>query len=63
VAVAGPSGAVAGAVAETSPGTLRWTPAAALPAGAYTVTVAQVSSTGAASVPIRQPYVFTFTVA
>jgi len=62
VTVAGPSGAVAGTVAETSPGTLSWTPAAALPAGAYTVTVAQVSSTGDAGVPIRQPYTFSFTV-
>ena len=62
VSVAGPSGTVAGTVAETTPGTLRWTPAAALPAGAYTATVAQVSSTGDASVPIRSPYVFTFTV-
>ncbi|MEV4703506.1 TIM-barrel domain-containing protein [Actinoplanes sp. NPDC049316] len=62
VRVEGPSGAVAGPVAETTPGTLTWTPAAALPAGGYTVTVAQVSSTGAAGVPIRQPYTFTFTV-
>ena len=61
VTVAGPSGAVPGAVAEPVPGTLVWTPAAALPPGAYTVTVAQVSSTGDAGVPIAKPYTFTFT--
>jgi len=62
IVVTGASGAVAGAVTETSPGTLSWTPAVALPAGAYTVTVAQVGSTGDAGVPIRQPYTFSFTV-
>jgi methionine-rich copper-binding protein CopC len=62
VVVTGPSGAVAATVAEPTPGTLVWTPAAALPAGAYTVTVAGVSSTGDAGVPIRQPYTYTFTV-
>ena len=35
-------------------------PAAPLPAGAYTATVAQVSSTGDAGVPIREPYTTTF---
>jgi hypothetical protein len=62
VVVTGPAGVVPSTVAEPTPGTLVWTPAAALPAGAYTVTVAGVSTTGAASVPIRQPYTFTFTV-
>ncbi len=61
ITVTGPSGAVAGTVAETDPGTLVWTPSAALPAGSYTATVAQVSSTGAAGVPITKPYTFTFT--
>lgn len=63
VTVTGPGGAViAGTVTEPAPGTLVWTPAAALPAGAYTLTVAQVSSTGAAGVPIRTPYTATITV-
>jgi Glycosyl hydrolases family 31 TIM-barrel domain/Glycosyl hydrolase family 31 C-terminal domain/Domain of unknown function (DUF5110)/Starch binding domain/NPCBM-associated, NEW3 domain of alpha-galactosidase/Bacterial Ig-like domain len=62
VVVDGPAGAVAGTVAEPNPGTLAWTPASALPAGAYSVTVAGVNSTGPAGVPIRQPYTFTFTV-
>jgi hypothetical protein len=61
VTVTGPAGAVPGTVAETDPGTLVWTPGAALPQGGYTVTVAGVSSTGPAGVPIRQPYTFTFT--
>jgi glycosyl hydrolase family 31/uncharacterized protein DUF5110/starch binding protein with CBM20 domain/alpha-galactosidase-like protein/Big-like domain-containing protein len=63
VVVNGPSGAVTGTVAETTAGKLVWTPAAALPAGAYTVTVAGASSTGPAGVPIDKPYTFTFTVA
>jgi hypothetical protein len=64
VVVRGPGGDVAGTVAESTPGTLVWTPGAALPAGAYTVTVANVdSAVGGASLPIREPYVFTFTVA
>jgi hypothetical protein len=62
VVVTGPAGAVAGTVAEPTPGALVWTPAAALPAAAYTVTAAGVSSTGGAGVPIRQPYTFRFTV-
>jgi hypothetical protein len=62
VVVTGPAGTVPGAVTEPTPGTLVWTPGATLPAGAYTATVAEVSSTGAAGVPIRQPYTFTFTV-
>jgi hypothetical protein len=53
---------VSGTVAETDPGTLVWTPSAALPAGAYTGTVSQVSSTGDAGVPMVKPYTFTFTV-
>ena len=63
VVVTGPAGAVAGTVAETDPGTLVWTPATALPAGTYTVTVSGVNSTGPGGVPIRQPYTFTFTAA
>jgi hypothetical protein len=51
-----------GTVAETDPGTLVWTPSSPLPAGTYTATVDQVSSTGAGGVPIRKPYTFTFTV-
>jgi hypothetical protein len=62
VVVTGPGGAVPGTVAETDPGTLVFTPAAALPAGSYSVTVADVSSTGGAGVPIRQPYTTTVTV-
>jgi hypothetical protein len=62
VVVTGPAGAVPGTVAEPEPGTLAWTPAATLPAGAYTVTVTGVSSTGAGGLPIREPYTFTFTV-
>jgi hypothetical protein len=52
----------AGAVAETSPGTLVWTAAAPLAAGAYAATVGQVSGTGAGGVPIRAPYPFSFAV-
>ncbi|MEU8611839.1 TIM-barrel domain-containing protein [Actinoplanes sp. NPDC048791] len=62
VTVTGPGGAVPGTAAETTPGTLVWTPATPLAAGSYTLTVAQVSSTGAAGVPIREPYTTTFTV-
>jgi glycosyl hydrolase family 31/uncharacterized protein DUF5110/starch binding protein with CBM20 domain/alpha-galactosidase-like protein len=61
VTVTGPSGAVPGTITEPDPGTLVWSPAAALPAGAYTATVARVSSTGTAGVPIVKPYTFTFT--
>jgi hypothetical protein len=62
VVVGGPAGTVPGSVTETEPGTLAWTPAVALGAGAYTVTVSGVSSTGPGGVPIREPYTFTFTV-
>ncbi|MEV4641465.1 TIM-barrel domain-containing protein [Actinoplanes sp. NPDC049548] len=62
VTVTGPGGPVAGTVTEPTPGTLSWTPGTALPAGAYTATVAEVSSTGPAGVTIRRPYTFTFTV-
>ncbi|MBG0568362.1 DUF5110 domain-containing protein [Actinoplanes sp. NEAU-A11] len=62
VTVTGPGGAVPGTVAEPAPGTLVWTPAAPLGAGSYTLTVAGVSSTGPAGVPIRTPYTSTFTV-
>jgi len=63
VTVTGPAGGVAGSAAETDPGTLVWTPAAALGAGSYSVSVSGVSSTGPGGVPIRQPYTFSFTVA
>ena len=46
---------------EPDPGTLVFTPATPLPAATYTATVTQVSSTGDAGVPIREPYTFTFT--
>ncbi|GGK77961.1 hypothetical protein GCM10012284_09820 [Mangrovihabitans endophyticus] len=62
VTVTGPSGTVPGAVAETEPGTLVWTPAATLPAGSYSATVSQVTSAVSDGVPIREPYTFTFTV-
>jgi YD repeat-containing protein len=62
VTVTGPSGAVSGAVAETEPGTLVWRPAATLPAGSYTATVAQVTSAVSDGVPIQKPYTVTFTV-
>jgi hypothetical protein len=55
--------AVAGSVAETSPGVLTWTPAAPLAPGAYAVTVDGVQrDIGGDSVPMRQPYRFSFTV-
>lgn len=55
--------AVAGSVAETSPGVLTWTPAASLPPGAYDITVDNVQrDIGGDSVPMRQPYRFSFTV-
>jgi hypothetical protein len=62
VSVTGPGGVVPGSTAETTPGTLVWTPAAALAPGSYTLTVAQVSSTGPGGVPIREPYTSGFTV-
>jgi hypothetical protein len=61
VTVHGPSGDVPGTVTEPEPGTLLWTPAAPLAAGAYTGTVQGVSSTGPGGVPIRVPYTFAFT--
>jgi hypothetical protein len=61
VTVHGPAGDVPGTVAETDAGTLVWTPAAALPAGAYTGSVQGVNSTGPGGVPIRVPYTFGFT--
>jgi hypothetical protein len=51
-----------GTVAETTPGTLVWTPASPLPAGTYTATVDKVSTTGASGVPMQHPYEFTFTL-
>jgi hypothetical protein len=54
---------VAGSVAETSPGVLTWTPAAALAPGTYDVTVDNVQrDIGGDAVPMRQPYRFSFTV-
>jgi hypothetical protein len=62
VVVTGVFGPIAGTVAETTPGVLTWTPSETLPSGTYTGTVANVSSTGGGSVPIRKPYTFSFTV-
>jgi hypothetical protein len=62
VTTTGPSGWVTGTTAEPEPGTLVWTPTAALPAGHYTATVSQISSTGLGGVPIREPYTFNFTI-
>jgi hypothetical protein len=54
---------VAGSVAETSPGVLTWTPAFPPGPGTYQVTVNGVQrDIGGDSVPMRQPYRFTFTV-
>ncbi len=53
---------VSGTVAETTPGTLVWTPASPLPAGTYTATVSQVTSAVSDGVPIRTPYTFSFTI-
>ena len=54
---------VAGSVAETSDGVLTWTPAEALAAGTYEVTVYNVRSELAGdSVPMQAPYVFSFSV-
>ncbi|MFI1993502.1 TIM-barrel domain-containing protein [Actinoplanes sp. NPDC020271] len=53
---------VSGTVAETTPGTLVWTPASPLAAGTYTATVSQVTSAVSDGVPIQKPYTFTFTV-
>jgi hypothetical protein len=56
-------GAATGTVVETEPGVLTWTPSAALAPGTYTVDVFHVrSALGADSVPMQQPYRFTFTV-
>jgi hypothetical protein len=50
-------------VAESSPGVLTWTPAAPLAPGTYAVTVDGVQrDIGGDSVPMRQPYRFSFTV-
>ena len=55
--------AVAGTTAEPTPGVLTWTPAAALAPGTYQVTIDNVASALASgSVPIRNPYLFAFTV-
>jgi hypothetical protein len=54
---------VAGSTVESSPGVLTWTPAAALGPGTYQVTIdAVMSALPDGSVPIRKPYVFSFTV-
>ncbi|GIM96349.1 TIM-barrel domain-containing protein [Paractinoplanes toevensis] len=60
--VSGLFGDISGTVTETEPGTLVWTPTVPLPNGAYAATVTQVSSTGPAGVPIRQPFAFNFTL-
>ncbi|AGL17154.1 TIM-barrel domain-containing protein [Actinoplanes sp. N902-109] len=62
VTVTGPAGAVPGTVTEPAPGTLVWTPGSPLMAGAYTVTLSNVSSTGAAGVPLQSPFSTTFTI-
>ena len=62
VVVTGVFGPIAGTVAEAGPGVLTWTPSETLPAGTYSGTVANISSTGGGSVPIQKPYTFTFTV-
>jgi hypothetical protein len=55
--------AVGGTTAETTPGTLTWTPAATLTAGTYQVSINDVQSAiGSESVPIQKPYTFAFTV-
>jgi hypothetical protein len=55
--------AVTGTTAKTAPGVLTWTPSAALTAGTYEVTVANVASANAGdNLPIQQPYTFSFTV-
>lgn len=54
--------AIAGTVTQDSSTSLVWTPAAPLPAGTYDVTVSQVNSDYAGSVPMQQPYTFSFTV-
>ncbi len=63
VVVAGPSGPVAGTVTAAG-ATLTWTPGAALPAGSYTATVDHVISQNQNNdgVPMRAPYLLTFTV-
>jgi glycosidase len=54
---------VAGSVAESPAGTLTWTPASALAAGTYDVTVFHVKSDLAGdSVSMQAPYTFSFTV-
>ncbi|MEU4245003.1 TIM-barrel domain-containing protein [Actinoplanes sp. NPDC026619] len=62
ITLTGPAGPIAGTTTEPTPGTLVWTPSTSLPPGSYQATVAQVSSTGAGGVPIREPYTFTATV-
>ncbi|HEX5591381.1 MAG TPA: alpha-amylase family glycosyl hydrolase [Candidatus Limnocylindrales bacterium] len=55
--------AVGGTTAETSDGVLTWTPAAALAAGTYEVTVFHVrSELGGDSVLMNLPYAFSFSV-
>jgi hypothetical protein len=55
---------VAGSVAETSDGVLRWTPGSALAAGTYDVTIFAVANqlVDDSGVPMQNPYTFSFTV-
>jgi hypothetical protein len=61
VAVTDDGTAVAGTTTRTASGVLTWQPSAALAAGTYQVTVADVADAGD-SEPIQEPYRFGFTV-
>ena len=55
--------AVAGTTTKTAPGVLTWQPTVPLPAGTYHLTVDNLASNNNGdSVPINEPYQFTFTV-
>ena len=63
VAVTDAGTAVAGTTTKTASGVLTWQPSAALPAGTYEVTVANVASSNPGDyLPIQEPYTFDFTV-
>ncbi|WP_067499403.1 TIM-barrel domain-containing protein [Actinoplanes sp. TFC3] len=62
VTVTGAAGPVAGTVAESTPGTLVFTPASPLVPGSYTLTVDKVSSVLVDGVPMQKPYTSTFTI-